>query len=372
MTAQRDILVVGAGIIGCSVAYELARRGASVEVVDARPPAMGATQAAAGMLAPYHEAGEHSTFLDISIRSLNLFDDFVRAVTDVSGMPVEYRRTGTLEVALDDDQIARLRNTAARLDAQGVAFGLLDAQSARAEEPQLTADAAGALLVPTHGFVAAADLTRATAAAARHHGAQIVEGVHVRRIAADGDDVVVDTDRGRLTTNTVVLAAGAWTGRIEVAGVSGQMPVRPVRGQLLQLGWPGPQLRRIIWGPRCYLVPWQDGTVLVGATMEEAGFDERATAAGVRDLLDAACELLPPAWTAGFIAARAGLRPASGDALPIVGPSGVLPNLIYATGHFRNGILLAPLTARLVADVLVDGKHDPVLEKLRPQRFGEF
>ncbi len=372
MAAERDILVVGAGIVGCSIAYELARRGASVEVVDARAPALGATHAAAGMLAPYHEAAEGSTFLEIGVRSLSLYDDFVAAVERDSDTTCTYRRNGTLEVALDDDQFARLRDNAPRLEAQGVSCGLLDAHAARAEEPQLSERAAGALLVPAHGFVAAADLTRSIATAARNLGAQLVEGVHVRRIGEDGDDLTVDTDRGRLTTNTVVFAPGAWAGTIEIAGATGRVPVRPVRGQLLDLAWAGPRLRRIIWGPRCYVVPWDNGTVLVGATMEDAGFDERATTAGVRNLLDGACELLPSTWVAGFVGARAGLRPASGDDLPIVGPSSVLPNLFYATGHFRNGVLLAPLTARLVAEALIEGKQDPVLEKLRPQRFGDL
>lgn len=372
MAGQRDIIVVGAGIIGCSVAYELARRGASVEVVDARAPALGATQASAGMLAPYHEAADAPTLRDIAVRSLGMFDDFVSAVCRDAGTTIVYRRNGSLEVALDDEQLERLQNAAERLDTEGVSFGLLDAHSARAEEPQLTADAVGALLTPAHGFVAAAELTRAVAGAARSRGAQLVEGVQVRRIVTVEDEIAVDTDRGRLTTTAVVFAPGAWAGTIELTGVTAPVPVRPVRGQLLQLAWHGPQLRRIIWGPRCYVVPWEDGTVLVGATMEDAGFDERATTAGVRDLIDAACELLPRAWTASFVAARAGLRPASGDGLPIVGPSSVLPNLIYATGHFRNGILLAPLTARLVADVLLEGKGDPVLTSLRPQRFGNL
>lgn len=372
MAGDRDILVIGAGVIGCSIAYELARRGASVEVVDARSPGMGATQAAAGMLAPYHEAGERSTFLDISVRSLNLFDDFIASVGADAGMSLVYRRTGTLEVALDGEHFTKLRNGAARLDAQGLPFGLLDAQAARAEEPHLTGAVEGALLVPAHGFVAAGELARAVAAAARRRGAQIVEGVHVRRIAASGDDIAVDTDRGRLTSATVVYAPGAWAATIEIAGVGDRVPVRPVRGQLLQLAWPGPALRRIIWGARCYLVPWEDGTLLVGATMEDAGFDERPTTAGVRDLLEAACELLPHAWTASFVAARAGLRPASSDGLPIVGASAVLPDLVYATGHFRNGILLAPLTARLVADLILDGARDPALEAMTPQRFGRL
>ena len=153
---------------------------------------------------------------------------------------------------------------------------------------------------------------------------------------------------------------------------SDAVPVRPVRGQLLHLGWSGTPIARITWGEGCYLVPWRDGTLLVGATVEDAGFDERTTVAGVRQLLDAVCSLLPNASTANFLSARAGLRPGSPDALPIVGWSGVVPGLMYATGHFRNGVLLAPLTAQLVADAMVNGTDDPDLQLTAPSRFGKI
>ena len=126
------------------------------------------------------------------------------------------------------------------------------------------------------------------------------------------------------------------------------------------------------WSGRCYLVPWEDGTLLVGATVEEAGFDERTTAAGVRDLLDAACDVVPRAWNAAFIGARAGLRPASADGLPVIGPSNVVPEVMYATGHYRNGVLLAPLTAQLVADAMLENRIDPMLATVSPARFGEL
>ena len=170
----------------------------------------------------------------------------------------------------------------------------------------------------------------------------------------------------------MVLAAGSWSSQIEIEGVAARIPVRPVRGQLLHLGWNGPPLRRVTWGDRCYLVPWDDGTVLVGATVEEVGFDERTTVAGVRDLLDAACELVPHAWTAGFLGARVGFRPASADELPIIGPSRVMPGLMYASGHYRSGVLLAPLTARLVADAMMDDVADPAMRALSPDRFGDL
>jgi glycine oxidase len=148
--------------------------------------------------------------------------------------------------------------------------------------------------------------------------------------------------------------------------------VKPVRGQLLHLAWPTAQpLRHVLWGTDCYIVPWLNGRVLVGATLEDAGFDERATAAGVRDLLEAGCSLVPHLWQASFVEVRVGLRPASPDPLPVVGRSAAVPGLVYATGHYRNGVLLAPLTAMLVKQLIVDGQStDPALSVLAPSRLG--
>jgi glycine oxidase len=249
---------------------------------------------------------------------------------------------------------------------------IVDADGARALEPHLAEDVRGGLLIPSHGYVAAGDLTRALVAAARRHGARILEQGRVTRISARGGELVVDTARGPLTAGAVVLAAGSWSAQIDVDRCEARVPVRPVRGQMVQLVWNGPPLRRVTWGERCYLVPWDDGTLLVGATVEESGFDERTTAAGVRDLIDAACELVPGAWTAGFRAARAGLRPGTPDDLPVIGMSRQVPNLMYATGHYRSGVLLAPITAQLVADALLDGRMDPLLAAMRPDRFGNL
>jgi glycine oxidase len=372
MARTHDIIVVGAGIIGCAVAHELARRGASVQLVDERAPGMGATHASAGMLAPHIEAGPGGTLLALTVRSLSLFDEFMARVTAESGIPVAYHRSGTLQIAFTADELRELRNTAARLEAQGVSAGLLDAQTARVEEPHLSEAVIGGLVIPTHGFTAPGELTRALVAAARRHGAQVIEGRAVRRVARGTGELTVETDRGSLSGTAVVLAAGSWCSRIEIEGVSTPTPVRPVRGQLLHLAWKGPVLHRVTWASSCYLVPWDDGTLLVGATVEDAGFVERTTVAGVRDLLDAACELVPHAWTAGFLGARAGLRPATSDHLPMIGASSVVPNLMYATGHYRNGVLLAPLTAQLVADAMLDNRVDPALAALSPRRFGEL
>jgi glycine oxidase len=372
MGRPSDIIVIGAGIVGCAIAHELARRGASVEILDERPVGMGATQASAGVLAPYIEAREGSPLLDLTVSSLGLYDDFIARVAADSGLTIPYHRTGTLDVATTDADLGKLRQTAAVLAARAVPALLLDAAAVRGEEPQLSDGAIGGLLIEAHGYVGAGDLTRALVAAARRHGAQLVEQSRVRRIVRREGDVVVETDRGPLHANAVVLAAGSWSGQIPIEGVTSAVPVRPVRGQLLALAWAGLPLRRVTWSSRCYMVPWDDGTLLVGATSEEAGFDERTTVAGVRDLLEAACEIVPHAWSAGFRAARVGLRPATIDDLPVVGASRALPGLMYATGHYRNGVLLAPLTAKLVADAMLDGRVDPMLQPISPSRFGEL
>ena len=366
---NRDVIVVGAGVIGCGVAWELARRGASVEIVDDRPVGMGATQASAGVLAPYLEAREGSPLLDLTTRSLDLYDDFMTRVRRESGINVPYRRTGTIEVAFDDDNVRAMRTTLDVLSRRGVTARMLDASATAAEEPLLSKGAIASLVIDAHGFVAAGELTRALVTAARRHGAQLVEQTRVRRIIASPRDVTVETDRGSLVSNAVVIAAGSWSGEIVVEGFAARLPVRPVRGQLLYAALEGASLRRVTWSSRCYMVPWDDGTVLVGATVEEAGFDERVTFAGVRDLIDAACDLVPHAWAAAFRGTRVGLRPATSDDLPVIGPSRAAANVIYATGHYRNGILLAPLTAQLVADAL-ENRLDPMLAPVSPARFG--
>jgi glycine oxidase len=358
----RNVVVVGSGIIGCAIARELTVRGASCTVFDDRPVAAGATQASAGMLAPWVEAHDRTPLLELCVRSLDLYDRWIAAVRAESGVDVEYRRVGTLEVALDRAHADALRSAAG--DACGTPRVWIESDRAVRDYPALGA-IAGALLTPAHGYVAAASLASALAAAATRRGASF-EPVAVTRIDGGDGTVRVTTRSGTLQADAVVLAAGAWTNAIE--GVR-TPPVHPVRGQLLQLGWQGRPFSTIVWGPECYIVPRLDGSVLVGATVEDAGFDERATAAGVRDLLDAACELLPEAWHASFLGARVGLRPATSDELPALGPDPGLPGVVHALGHYRNGVLLAPITARIMADWILDGRRDPAFDAFDPGRF---
>jgi glycine oxidase len=370
MSTSSDVVVIGAGIIGCAVAHELTGRGLSVTMVDPRGAGFGATQASAGVLAPHIEGHDNAPLTALGMRSLAMYADFVAKVSGESGQTVMFSRTGTLETAFDEETVSSMRASAARLSASGVAASWLDAAETRAAEPQLSNDVRGALLVPEHGFVAATSLTVALAAVLRARGVNTVSG-HTARVTSAAGRVRVETNFGAFEAANAVLAAGSWSGRIAVEGAP-PVPVRPVRGQLLYLAWPGAPLRRVLWAPRCYLVPWSDGTLLVGATVEDAGFDERTTVAGVRDLLDAACDAVPRAWQAEFSGARVGLRPATPDELPIVGRSARVPGLVYATGHYRNGVLLTPLTAKIVGDLIADGREDPAMSTMTPARFGDL
>jgi glycine oxidase len=370
MRDRADVIVIGGGIIGCAVTRELARRGARVRLFEARAVAAGATQASAGILAPYIEGHDRGALFDLTLRSLAMYDDFVARARDESGIDVEYRRCGSIEIATDAstaDAFQRAANLPTNNELQW-----LPADDARRLEPALADAMLGALLAPTHGYVAVASLTEALAWSALRHGAELETGRHVRTIAPTAAALEVTADDGAVwTAPHVVIAAGSWSGQLATAEAA-TAAVRPVRGQLLRLGWKGLPLSHIIWGKDCYIVPWRNGNVLVGATVEDVGFDERTTAAGVRDLLEAACELLPETWGATFIEARAGLRPASADGLPIIGRSTHTPGLVYATGHYRNGILLAPLTATLVADAILEDKDDPALAITAPGRIGDI
>ena len=346
-------------MIGCAIARELAARGVPCTVVEDRGVAGGATQASAGMLAPYVEAHERGPLLDLAVRSLALFPEWIAAVRREARMDVEFATLGTLEVATTPERAAALR-AASREHGEW-----LDAEALQRACPSLCRAAAGGRLTPEHGYIVAPQMANALAQAAEGLGAAFRAG-RVERITRTASGYRVETTAGAIDAGRVVLAAGAWTNGIQ--GVRTPR-IRPVRGQIVQLAWPEQPLRSIVWGPRCYVVPRLDQSILVGATMEEAGYDERTTAAGVRDLLDAVCELLPVARDASFLHARAGLRPASPDGLPVLGADPAQPGIFHASGHYRNGILLAPITATLLADLIADGRRDPALDDFSVTRF---
>jgi glycine oxidase ThiO len=356
------VVVVGAGIVGCAIARELARRGARCTVVDPRPPGGGATQASAGMLAPYVEAHTGGPMLDLCVRSLDLYDDWIAQLRG-EGTAVEYRRIPTLEIALSPDRAEALRT--------GRGEWLAPADVARLI-PALAATA-GALRNDRHGYVDVRELVQALTESATRHGATFIEG-RVERVDRRGATHVVNIGRASdaLHADAVVLAAGAWSNQIQ--GVR-TPPLRPVRGQLViysgnvEGGASLSSLPAILWGPDCYIVPKQRPPFLmIGATVEEAGFDERPTPAGITQLVDAARALLPLERDAIFNV-RVGLRPATPDELPVLGDDPAEPGIVHASGHYRNGVLLAPVTAKLIGDLMIDGRRDPALDYFGVTRF---
>jgi glycine oxidase len=363
------VVVLGAGVIGTAIAETLARRGARVTVLDMRPPGRGASQASAGMLAPYVEGRHREALLDLGVRSAVLFPGLVARLTESTGLPIEYERTGSLEVVLDREDPAELVRARAWLDSKAVTAEWLESGPLRGFEPALSPSAAAGLFIPAHGFVGVPSLIAALVQSAKLSGAVFETPVEAATVHPGRDAVEVRARDRAYSADAVVIATGSWSKRVRVTHVAA-LPVRPVRGQLLHLGWSGPSRpRRVVWGPRCYAVPLPTGSMLVGATAENAGFDEHATVGGVRDLAVALTELLPEAHAAHLEGVRVGLRPALPDDLPAIGPLTRAPRVTVATGHYRNGVLLAPVTAEIVARSLLDGEIDEAVRDLSPDRF---
>lgn len=353
-----QVAVIGAGVIGCAIAHELAARGARVDVFDRRGVARGASWASAGVLAPWIEAHEQGPLLEMCAASLARYDDFVERVRRDGGAAFEYGRPGTLEAAFTPGHAAALERAAGALTAAGVSAGWLDAAAARALEPALGERLLGALRIDGHGFVEMPGLVDALGVAARMRGAAFHAPIDVTKIEpAPGGQVRLHTSAGAPATfDHAVIAGGSWSNRLKAGGPA----VTPIKGQLLRLRFDAPPASRVLWSEGCYMVPWRDGTLLVGATMEDAGFDERTTPAGIASLMAAAAELMPSTSAATFVDARAGLRPSlagAGGGVPHIGPSPSLANVTIAAGHFRNGVLLAPLTAQLVSDQVLEKRH---------------
>lgn len=361
-----NVTIAGAGVVGCSIACELARRGVSVRVIDPRGIGNGATQASAGILAPAIE-GRSEALLRLLSCSFSLYDGFVSRLEAESGLSIEYARTGTLQAALDDTEAAALDGAADRLARMRVPYERLSGEQARAMEPALARRTTAALLVSEDGYVSVGSLLESLAGAAARLGVMF-ETDRVIEVRGGAPARVV-TPSGPIDSDAVIVAAGSWSSNLMDATLR-PAPVRPIRGQLLRLRTSAPVASRVIWGTRCYVVPWRDGSVLVGATVEDVGFDERSTGLAVRELLTAGVELVPVLDDAAFEQVRVGLRPATSDELPVIGASSTLERVFHATGHYRNGVLLAPLTASLVADLVLEGRERDELALTRPSRLG--
>lgn len=365
-----DAVVIGGGIIGCAAARALACEGVDVVLVERGTPGREATWAAAGMLAPFAEADDPGPFLGLALESLGAYPGFVSAIEDESGVRVGFRANGSFLAAFDEPRAGALYEEAEALADRGFEARWVDGEEAARLEPALRDDIAGALLAPADRQVENRALGRAAWIAATRRGAEIRTGTAAAEVEIRGGRVrgVRLADGGRLAAGCAVIAAGAWSGRI--LGLPREIPVSPVRGQMVALDAGAGIVHHMVHAPGCYLVPRSDGRLLVGATAEDAGYEAMPTAAGIAGLLQAAGHAIPSLAEAALLESWAGLRPGTPDELPILGPDPDVEGLIYATGHFRNGILLAPVTARIVADVAGGGEPESDLSPFGIERFG--
>ena len=374
-----DVVVIGGGIVGSSIALRLAEAGLKVSVYDRGEPGAEASTAAAGMIAPQGEKTESPAFSALSWESHSLYPEFVAEIEDISGKDVGYRRDGTLLVALDEQQAGELeeiRRDEAHEKRQpsaenpvGVGFPIerltvadLSQRVAGLSDPVL-----GAQFLPADHWVDNERLTAAVIEAARRRGVVFHPRRAVRSLSVQKNRVEsIDAGGERLPAGEFVLAAGCWSGAIAAsAGV--EIPTVPCRGQMMEFEMDSP-LPMVVRAGHYYLVPRASNSAVVGTTAEYVGFEKAVTAEGMSSILQAALRLAPLLSTARFCRAWAGLRPDTADHLPVLGRCGV-QGLTLATGHFRNGILLAPVTASLIAEMIVANSSPPALEPFRAGRF---
>jgi glycine oxidase len=376
LPARSDVVVVGAGVIGLSVAWRAAQAGIDVVVADAQP-ARGASWVAAGMLAPVTEVRyDEEALLELNLAGARRWDGFAAALEAVAG-PFGYRPSGTLLVAAEEDDRVWAKELFAFEADLGLDVQWLTGSEARRMEPALAPGVRGALWAPGDHQVDNRRLLEALLVALAAAGGHLVRQEVVSLERAGGALCGVRLASGEeLACRSVVLAAGCRSGQLGGLPPEARPPVRPVKGQILRLGpgAGGPSLSRsvraVVEGSSLYLVPRQDGTVVVGATVEEQGFDTAVGAGAVYEMLRDAHRVVPAISEMVLAEASAGLRPASPDNGPLVGPSPALDGLVVATGHYRNGILLAPLTAEAVVAVLRGEAPPAELAPFAPARFG--
>jgi len=372
-SSSPDVIVVGGGVIGLSIAWRASERGLAVTVVE-ESPGRGASWAAAGMLAPVtevHPGEEH--VLDLGVASLALYPEFVARLEELTGLGTGYREGGTLMAAATEDDYSALEDISLVQERLGLKVERLKRKDARDIEPALTPGLRAAWFVEGDHHVDNRALVEAVAEACKRCGVDLVTDT-VSEVVVSGARAtgVRLASGGLLEGGAVVVAAGCWSGALPGIPDEFRPPVRPVKGQLLYLRGPAdePVLTHNVRGLDVYIVPRSDGRIVVGATVEERGFDMTVTAGAVYELLRDAFELVPGLSELELMECVAGLRPGSPDNAPMIGATG-LDGLFVATGHYRNGILLTPLTAEAMAELLASGTAPDSVGAASPLRFRE-
>ncbi len=366
-----DVAIIGGGIIGVTIALELAREKLRVLVLDRQQPGREASWAAAGMLSPAPDSPLDIPLVPMSRGSLQLYPEFVATIEEESSKPTGYARNGALQIFFGPNGVADRDAAVAEHRRLGLGAEPIALETARKWEPSIEPSAAAAAWLPDEGTVEPRLLMEAALGAARLHGVEIRSECEVNGLLREGERCAGVLARGEhIAAGSVVIAAGCYSTQIlEASDIAASCaPTRPVRGQMLGLRSDGVRLRHVVRSHRAYLVPRTDGRIVAGSTLEEAGFNKRVTSAGIRHVLAGALELCPALAEAEVLETWSGLRPGTPDDLPIIGPT-EMEGLLIATGHYRNGILLAPITARLIRSSLIRQDTDFDSQAFSPLRF---
>ena len=369
-----DVAIVGGGVIGLAIARALRRRGVrDVMLIERGHLGAEASWAAGGILGPQVEADCADEFFELACASRDLYPEFADALLEETGVDVELDKTGTLYLGFTADDEELLRSRYQWQVAQGLQVEWLTGDNARGLESSVSKKVRCALHFPNDFQVENRKLVKALGVVNEKLGVRLVEECEVRRIAIERGRVRgVETSLGFVATPTVVLAAGAWTSLIGASDANlPQIQIEPVRGQMLCFDAGPRKFRHVLYSSRSYLVPRRDGRVLAGSTLEHVGFDRSVTSAGATLIKSMAFEIAPPLKQLPLIDSWAGFRPRAADGLPVLGTCETIEGLIYATGHYRNGILLAPITGELISNLIATGVTALSLAAFSPDRFSK-
>src|SRR5713226_263108 len=369
--ATADVVIVGGGVIGLTIARALRQRGVrDVTLIERGRLGAEASWAAGGILGPQIEADQTDDFFQLACASRDLYPAFATALRAETGVDVELDTSGTLYLGFSQKDENELWRRFEWQKHAGLSVELLNAGEARALEPCISAKVCCALRFPKDVQVENRKLLEALATANEKLGVRLSTDCEVRAVRIEQERVcAVETSRGVVSAPIVVLAAGAWTSFINLPGAS-RIEIEPVRGQMLCFEARPQIARHVIYSSRGYLVPRRDGRVLAGSTAERAGFDKRVTDEGINGIKSMAIEIAPTIAGLPLVSSWAGFRPRAADDLPVLGPCAGIKGLIYATGHHRNGILLAPITGELIAETIVEGAASPMIAAFSPNRIG--
>ena len=361
-----DVVIIGGGVIGLTIARALALRGVrDICVLERGALGAEASFAAGGMLAPQAEADSRDELFNLLWRSRDLYPDFASALKEESGIDIELDTTGTLYLAFSEHDQTEIDQRYEWQTQTGLPVEKLAAAEARMHEPCIAPNLSGALRFPLDIQVENRRVLSALANSVSQLGIRTLCGINAESIEKHHQRVKgIQTSDGFIACETVVVASGAWTGFL-----SSSVKIEPIRGQMICLTATPQLTRHVIYSSRGYIVPRQDGRLLAGSTSEQAGYKKEVTVGGVTKILDNAMEMAPAISGLAIADAWAGLRPKASDGLPVLGPCGEIDGLFFATGHYRNGILLAPITGELLAKTIVDGVTPAILAPFSPDRF---